>query len=88
MVDQTYFAQIVTARQMETQPFVLHLFGSQFQELDLGLYFQPEGWVSGLLWRQPHFRENGSGVLAHLVQPRARQSRDPARGTWYRIEAV
>src|SRR5882757_3036722 len=88
IVDQTDLAQIEAARQMEPQPFVLHLFGSQFQELDLGSYFQPNGWVSGLFERQPHLRENDSGVLAHLVQPSTCQSRDPTRGAWYRTEAV
>src|SRR6476619_134420 len=48
IVNQTDLAQIEAARQMETQPFVLRLFGSQFQELDLGSYFHSDGWVSGL----------------------------------------
>ena len=88
IVDQTDLAQIEAARQMETQPFVLHLFGSQFQELDLGSYFQPDGWVSGLFGRQSHLRENDGGILAHLGQSSTCQLRDPARGAWYRIETA
>src|SRR6476660_8612826 len=64
IVDQTYFAQVEAARQMEAQPFVLYRFGSQFQELDLGLYVQPDGWVSSLFRRQTRLRENEYGVLA------------------------
>src|SRR6267378_2990872 len=88
IVDQTDLAQIEAARQMETQPFVLHLFGSQFQELDLGSHFQPDGRVSGFSGRQSHLRENDSGILAHFVQSRTCQSRDSARGAWYRIETA